>query len=667
MDTESRRRTSVNPDATPLNTSAAAERRRVTAVNPDATPLDGAGALDAAQEAERSRQLRGEMEKLIGEVVDGFKLVSLMSVSSGEGAIFSCTNDTGNQYCFKLYLRDTRISEEVHRILENMEEPYVARLIHWGYRDGRMYEVWPLYSKGSIFGKKFDEQSIRKVIGQMNHALNGVHKNGIVHQDVKPQNFMLDDNDDIVLIDFGTGSVMGPSDGRSYVSVVGGTKDYSAPEALLDGDCWPISDYYSMGVSIYELLFGRTPYANYDEKTRSRKFEDMHANKIPDIEKCSEDMRHLLWGLLWYDRHERWGFQQVLDWLRNDYDRWRLEPAADDGVALTFKNVRYIIPGQLPQLVKKMAEDWDEGLARMNSEGSFFDYAKRVAGKDGLDDLYVAFNSPKPAGESSLNTYFKKLYLIYPDLKEFVWKGWACADRKVLGDAILETLWQEDANRLLDVQSASTTISEVEPPPYDIVLYWFKNHIISQYLRFTNAADADAISELEDSAQTSPLARYRLAYKLSGSTRLRLLSGEFQDKAALLRYVEEKAREGAESGSMDSFLQFCRNEIYDGAGINPGFQAWIEGLGYETALGVLTGEIAPQPIRTTKSGADQAADTSSKSGKLDSTGGSASEESAISGRVHIACPKCGGRISLSKTDEGSVVKCPYCGADVRIE
>lgn len=667
MDTESRRRTSVNPDATPLEAAGTGERRRATAINPDVTPLVGASTSDFAHEAEMSRHLRSEMEKLIGEVVDGFKLVSLMSVSSGEGAIFACTNDAGDQYCFKLYLRDTRISEEVHRILENMEEPYVARLIHWGYRNSRMYEVWPLYSKGSISGKKFDEQSIRKVIGQMNHALNGVHKNGIVHQDIKPQNFMLDDNDDIVLIDFGTGSVMGPSDGRSFVSVVGGTKDYSAPEALLDGDCWPISDYYSMGVSIYELLFGRTPYAFYDEKTRSRKFEDMHANKIPDIEKCSEDMRHLLWGLMWYDRHERWGFQQVLDWLRKDYDRWRLEPVADDGVALTFKNVRYLVPGQLPQLVKEMAQDWDEGLARMNSEGSFFDYAKRVAGKDGLDNLYVAFNSPKSAGESNINTYFKKLYQIYPGLKEFVWKGWGCADRKALGGAILKTLWSEESDQLLGVQSTSTTLSEVAPPPLDVVLYWFKNHIVSQYLTFTNDPDADAISKLEDSAQTSALARYRLAYKLSGSTELRLLSKEFDDKAEFLRYVEEKARESAKAGNMDSFLQFCRNEIYDGTDMNPGFQAWIESLGYEEALGILTGETEPQVVRTAKSGKSQDSGAASISTGLDSAGGSTSEESTISGRTFTTCTKCGGRISLSKADKGSAVKCPYCGADVHIE
>lgn len=89
----------------------------------------------------------------------------------------------------------------MHARLQHIRAPYIANLVAWGDFNGKLYEVWPLYSRGSLAGQRFDEQSIKPYIAQMNEAIHTVHNCGLVHQDIKPANFMLDAKGELALID----------------------------------------------------------------------------------------------------------------------------------------------------------------------------------------------------------------------------------------------------------------------------------------------------------------------------------------------------------------------------------------------------------------------------------------------------------------------------------
>jgi serine/threonine protein kinase len=93
-------------------------------------------------------------------------------------------------------------------------------------------------------------------------ALGAAHKRGIVHRDVKPQNIMLNDSDLVKLTDFGIASVY-KDVGAERLTTTGmtlGTVQYYAPEQAQGEVVSPAADIYSLGIVMYEMLTGRTPF-----------------------------------------------------------------------------------------------------------------------------------------------------------------------------------------------------------------------------------------------------------------------------------------------------------------------------------------------------------------------------------------------------------------------
>jgi serine/threonine protein kinase len=92
-------------------------------------------------------------------------------------------------------------------------------------------------------------------------ALSYIHSRGVVHRDLKPENIMIDANDHIKLIDFG---IAGQEGARrltfAKLSQVMGTPDYISPEQVKGKRGDARSDIYAMGVMLYEMVTGKTPF-----------------------------------------------------------------------------------------------------------------------------------------------------------------------------------------------------------------------------------------------------------------------------------------------------------------------------------------------------------------------------------------------------------------------
>ena len=92
-------------------------------------------------------------------------------------------------------------------------------------------------------------------------ALDYIHSHGVVHRDLKPENIMVDDDDRIKLIDFG---IAGKEGSRrltfAKLSQVMGTPDYISPEQVKGKRGDGRSDIYALGVMLYEMLTGKTPF-----------------------------------------------------------------------------------------------------------------------------------------------------------------------------------------------------------------------------------------------------------------------------------------------------------------------------------------------------------------------------------------------------------------------
>jgi len=114
---------------------------------------------------------------------------------------------------------------------------------------------------------------VRRIAEQIVKGLRGFHRKEMVHQDLKPENIMIDPNGNVKIIDFGCVQVAGLKEIYTPVEdkSIQGTANYIAPE-LFDGfEATPKSDMYSLGVTLYSMLsHGHFPYGQLEKAQKHK-------------------------------------------------------------------------------------------------------------------------------------------------------------------------------------------------------------------------------------------------------------------------------------------------------------------------------------------------------------------------------------------------------------
>ena len=95
-------------------------------------------------------------------------------------------------------------------------------------------------------------------VGSMLLMLDYLQKKYIAHRDIKPSNIMIDYNGYLKMIDFGTAKIL-----TDYTSTIIGTPHYIAPEILQGRGYSSSCDFWSLGICMYEIFYGRYPFGNY--------------------------------------------------------------------------------------------------------------------------------------------------------------------------------------------------------------------------------------------------------------------------------------------------------------------------------------------------------------------------------------------------------------------
>ncbi|MEL0028680.1 MAG: bifunctional protein-serine/threonine kinase/phosphatase, partial [Perlucidibaca sp.] len=115
---------------------------------------------------------------------------------------------------------------------------------------------------------------VRDIVDQIARGLQALHRLDILHQDLRPENIMIDEAGKVRLIDFGSARVAGLAEGQGALLVSDGLPlgalAYAAPEHFLGEGGSEHSDQFSLGVLTYELLSGGLPYGTAVAGARSR-------------------------------------------------------------------------------------------------------------------------------------------------------------------------------------------------------------------------------------------------------------------------------------------------------------------------------------------------------------------------------------------------------------
>jgi serine/threonine protein phosphatase PrpC len=246
--------------------------------------------IDALPDADAGEML-GQAAELplpplleIRMVFDGFRIVRELHASSRSHLYLAVDTETDALAVIKIPSIDLRGDPAYLKRL--MMEDWVARRLD----SAHVLKPWPQSRKRNylyvvtefVDGQTLAQwmvdnpkprlETVRGLVEQIAKGLRAFHRMEMLHQDLRPQNVMIDTTGTVKLIDFGATRVAGVAETLPAADQpdILGTLQYTAPEYFLGGQVSSRADLFSLGVITYQMLSGRLPYGTLPSQAKTR-------------------------------------------------------------------------------------------------------------------------------------------------------------------------------------------------------------------------------------------------------------------------------------------------------------------------------------------------------------------------------------------------------------
>ena len=227
------------------------------------------------------------------------------------------------------------------RAAANIRHPNIARVTYYGEQDGECFYAMELVEGETLEARVRREGPMPlavalNVIEQAARALAAAEACGVVHRDIKPSNVMLEADASgalrVKLIDYGVAKVMNPqTQSGAELTQAGfiGTPAFASPEQFAGAGQLPVdtrSDIYSLGVTLWYLFTGRTPFVGRTmEEIRRRQMSDLPLEHLKGV-RLPGQVIWLLKSMLAPDPKDRpQSARELLSVVQRCYERFNPE------------------------------------------------------------------------------------------------------------------------------------------------------------------------------------------------------------------------------------------------------------------------------------------------------------------------------------------------------
>lgn len=221
----------------------------------------------------------------------------------------------------------------------------------------------------------FNDSQVKFFISCIILSIEYIHKNNIIHRDLKPENLLFDSEGYIHVTDFGISRLK--KEGLE-ITDVSGTPGYISPEVIIGKPQNETSDYFSIGIITYELIFGKRPFEGNNKKEIADSILNTRINlnehSIP--KDFSPEVADFINRLLKRKNHQRLGARGIdeiknHDWLE-DVDWQGIEEKQIDISQMPFIPVlRDQDKNIIDSSEKKKIDKYNSILEKLNREGHF--------------------------------------------------------------------------------------------------------------------------------------------------------------------------------------------------------------------------------------------------------------------------------------------------------